>query len=687
MNRMSLYKQLCTFIKKNMDWIIRIIMTLILAYFLYGSSFYFIYDYRETSNIYEMEQLAAIRGYAYTEDGSFVSESDDPQIYIDASYGYLREVEIHFQEPLEEDMEIQVFYRRKHKDFREDAATTLQGKQGNTTVTAEFTDVPCDVIRVDINGDFTLKDIRLNGGIGIYNSMKIVLYSVVCIIILVLFWFFVSKLLLSLIRKVFEGIRAEYDRIEGKRSKKVTFIGRLLDFFEKKKIGIEKVFLVLAIFFGIIFSVMIPPDQVPDELTHYSQMMTDAGFPQLTEQIEWFYHDTEVAPMEGDITLQLDKDLLQKHAKDKFDKTKVQFTGVSIGIIKHLPQFITFIIGYMFNFSIYHCMLFAEFGGTLVYAILGFFTLKYLPFKKELMCAIMLFPMTIQQCSSVSYDAFLLPVCFFITAYLFYCIHEKEKVGWMDLWICMGTAVVILLTKPTYLPIYLLVFLIPIEKWSLPVGKKIDLMLFIRKYKYIFLVLCIAIFAGGVYVIRDNAYVVLVGGCLKELPHTVKIIYNTLAQFSLFYSKTMIACLGWLDTYMPYMFYNLVFLFLVLFSQENDKKIRKKDYTITISERLMSIVISVSSVCLIIMVMFQWTFYLMEIDYGTTVQDIAAAIKQITVSYGVQGRYFLPIAFFCFLPFDNIVKVKKKMLFTAQCIYYPVVIIWSLVVVASRYGY
>ncbi len=687
MKAIGLYKQICEFIMKNMDKILRLTMMVLLGYFLYTCSFYFIYDYETVPHTYKMEDFTTISGYKYTEDGAFISETDDPQLLFSAPYRHLRSVEICFGEPLQTDMEIQVFYRRKNKDFRENAAASLQGKQGDTKVVAEFNEVSCDVIRIDINGDFHLKDIGVKGDIGRYNKIKIALYGIVCVLFLICFWLFVSVFLVSLLKKVIEGIKNEYERLEETQSRNNTVIGRVLNFFERKKIGIEKVFFVLAIFSGILFSVMIPPDQVPDELTHYSQMMTDAGYPQLTKQIEQFYHNTGVGSLEGDINLHLDKELLQKHAGDKFDKSKVKFNGVSIGIVKHLPQFITFLIGYIFNFSIYHCMLIAEFGGTLLYAFLGYFTLKYLPFKKELMCAIMLFPMTIQQCSSVSYDAVMLPVCFFITAYLFYCIHEKEKVGWMDLGIYMASAVVMLLTKPTYLPIYLLVFLIPMEKWSLPLGKKLDLMVYIKRYKYLFILLCVLLFAGALYVIRSSSYVVLIGGCLKVLPHTVKIIIKTLLEFRVFFRRSMVACLGWMDTYLPYMFYHIVFIFLVLFSQENDKKIRKKDYRISISERLVSIVISVSSICLIIMVMFLWTFKLQNIDCGTTVSDMAEAIKQISISYGVQGRYLLPLTFFFFLPFDNVIKIKKKTLFVAQCIYYPLVIIWSLVAVALRYGY
>ena len=148
---------------------------------------------------------------------------------------------------------------------------------------------------------------------------------------------------------------------------------------------------------------------------------------------------------------------------------------------------------------------------------------------------------------------------------------------------------------------------------------------------------------------------------------------------------SMIADLGWLDTLMPEGFYIFVIICLFVFGQQNRSRLTGQSYEIKWKERLLVIFISLSTLYLIFVAMFTWTMFLYDIDPGGTLAGMIDGIKKISLSLGVQGRYFLPVAFLFFIPFDRLFKVEKKTLFLIQCIYYPVVIFMSVWVLLQRY--
>lgn len=661
----------------------RTVLTVLFAYGLFWLSLYVIFDYQELETNWIKKDIIRIEDYVVDDDGRFTVNGDDPYFIVNAYYRHLRTVKIYFSKPLEEDTNVQFYYRMKSRDFREEKSISVTAEAGDTEVRVNFGNVPSDELRMDISNDFSFDRIYIEGDIGIINNASVIVAAIVSVILIFLFWFLLSTHVVRFLWKCYCLAIDIYNNYEAAQ----TPLRRFLDGCKNKKIGIEKVFVILAIVLGTLFSTIIPPDQVPDELTHYRQMLDDGGFPDLAIQIEEFFGRTKVAEIEGIRDEKLDVPLLKKHIDDKFDYSRVSFTGIKIGLLKHFPQYITFMIGYVLHLSIYKCMIMAEIGAVFFFAIIGFIALKYMPFKKELLCAIMLFPMTVQQCSSVSYDAVMLPVCFLLTAYMFNCIHEKEVLGWRDVGVFATTALIIAMTKPTYFPLYLMILLIPYSKWKLPIWKNINLADVIKKYKWLVCLVCFLVVAAGIYILREHPYIMLLRACMHTPKHTLKLIYVTMREYDEFLRRSMVGWLGWLDIFMSPLFYHIVFVFLVLCSLENDKGLRRKHIVISVWERLLAIIISLSTISLIIVVMFLWTFKVTGQEYGTTVQEMVEQINGIAISYGVQGRYYLPVTLFFFLPYDNILKIKEKALFIAQVLYYPTIFIWCVIEVWGRYGY
>ncbi len=101
--------------------------------------------------------------------------------------------------------------------------------------------------------------------------------------------------------------------------------------------------------------------------------------------------------------------------------------AIHISVIKHLPATLGIILGILLGMPAYWVMQFGEIFLLIFYVYICYLSLKLMPIKKEVMALLMLFPMAIQQASSINYDAVLLPMCYLFIAYIFYLKFEKKK--------------------------------------------------------------------------------------------------------------------------------------------------------------------------------------------------------------------------------------------------------------------
>lgn len=663
---------------KNKILIFRIVLITVIGIIGFYVSETMIYDDQDVVVTLQEEDFSFIKGYEALENYQYKMVSDDPQMIANLKDKHLKlqKVKVVFAEPVKQDIPVQVFYKGKFTKFAEINSLTTIVEEGDMQAEFKFDLVQCSYLRLDINGDFQYGAIELSGLEGKINLVSTCIYYLCLCIFLIGTWILVSEKLGILFFKMVKSLLRIMDAI-------YSFIQ---DFASGKGIHIEHIFCILALIYGIFMAFLIPPDQIPDELTHYRQMTEAAGFPKIEKQIENFFYVTDVGDMQGNPLVTVDKVRLREHFSDHFDKTQVRFTKPSISIVTHLPAAILFFIGYFLDCPVYCCLIMAEMGSLLFYVVMGYLSLKYMPIKKELLCGILLLPMTVQQCASVNYDAVLIPTCIFLTAYVFHCKYVKDRVSWKELFLFFVIFCVVMLTrKPTYLPLFLQIFLIPLDKWHLKIGKRFDVLQFMKRFRWALAVMGIALFVLILYVGRNNIYIQLVEACVLRPDLVFSRIYNTMKEFHSAYFVSMIGHLGWLDILMPAFFYNFVKIFLFVFGQQREVLPTGNAYKIKWKEKLYVIMIVLVTIYLILIAMFTWTMFLYDIDTGGTLKGMIEGIQKINVSLGVQGRYFLPFLFLCFLPFDRLFKVGKRTLFYMQCLYYPVVIIWSLLVVAQRY--
>ncbi len=621
------------------------------------------FDYPSMEKEAGASDVEAVSGYTQ-EGNTFLQASEDPNFMIPVRAWKTNMVTVNFAEKLEENLNIQIYYATKIKDFNEASSvrTVLEAGESQYQIgipTGDYTK-----LRFDIDGSFSLDTIQISAHHRELNYIKLVLYCVVVAVLLVLVWKYVYL------------VPGWYQKYSGK----------LYDFGSSHGVRQERFFLIAALLFGIAFSFLLPPEQVPDEWNHFNLMEMEFGTAGYLDEIDKFYENIGSGNLPGNASAQIDMDLLKEHAGDRFSKEGKSWGMPQILCVRHLPCGIGFYFGVLIGAPILVCLQLAELCSAIFYAVVGYFALKILPIKKELFCAVMLLPITLQQCSSINYDSVLLPVSFFLLAYIIHCIYEKDKVGWKQVIIMMLLLVYIVLLKPPYALFAAFILLIPKEKWDLKIGKKFDLAVFIRKYFIVCVLAGVIVVALGGYVARNSQYIKTIAACFLDFPQYMKVLWGTLRTNGGFYVKSAIGVFGCLDTYATTGYYVLAILALVLFSQ-SDISTREKKVRIYKKDRAAYLLVSVAIIVLVITIMFTWSFFLRGYDASVGIQGYVDYMNALSVGDGVQGRYYIPIIPLCLLCIHGIVKLKKEDLMVLQLVYYPVIIFWSTQVLLNRFWF
>ena len=423
------------------------------------------------------------------------------------------------------------------------------------------------------------------------------------------------------------------------------------------------IFLITSIILGIIFSILIPLYQVPDEPVHINMIYEELGY-----NMD-FVADTNEC---GD-TLRIVRNPDEiVNIKEYFGcSVKTDFISEvkipSYRVVKHLPQSIGIIIGEIFDLPMLITLSIAEVMAVIFYSFICYKALQIMPIKKYLFASIMLLPMCIQQMSSLSYDAVLLPICFYLISYILYLKFSKDKVNNKDILMLLMLLLIIAIIKIPYVLLGLLVFILPIKKIDITLFKKSINYEYLKKNKKvlitIFIILLVVISGLMIFMLSKVDYGRVLIACILKPFTSIKILFNTIIKYWLILMKGISGEFGWLDTHVSkyYTFIVLIFIILISLFDKSKEKLSKKDNIIlVITFILISILIFTS--------MIGWTFMLNNIDASNlTILELSNLIKSnITIIEGVQGRYFLEILPLIFIP----LCIKKDTKFDVSIIFY-----------------
>ena len=420
-----------------------------------------------------------------------------------------------------------------------------------------------------------------------------------------------------------------------------------------RKVKVETAFLIIGFAVGILYTFLVKPNSVPDEVTHYSfsvnrsnQMMgkTDLELPGNNEYVQ--------VPTAVEAYRDINTKFFDKGSDEDYDVNwsvtddgpfylhVISGLGITIARILHLSTVAAFYLGRFLNLAFF--------------ILCTYFGMKRLPFGKMALFALALFPMTIHLAASYSYDAIINGMCFFFISYCVYLAFDKEKesIHWKDMIVLMIWGMLICGSKGgAYIPACAAVLLIPRRKFgeTKKLLQKLGALAASCGIWYLLLNLSkMQQMSGG-----SEPYVEWAGeagfslGMLVQSPvNSITMLVNTCLQKADMWLMNLVGKqLGWVDTQrlaetMDVLVIGFLILFLIgLLSESSETKPVVAGW-----KRLMLTAAILLSIGMSIMAMWlNWT--------------------PVSFPYveGVQGRYFLPmIPMLIVILKNNLIVLKKN---------------------------
>ncbi len=431
--------------------------------------------------------------------------------------------------------------------------------------------------------------------------------------------------------------------------------------------SIEKRFVYLSLIIGIIFMVLTPPFQAPDEDSHFKKAYVisrgnlfpevengKVGYELPVEMVKYI----EVQNSKGSNlnTKFKFKDIyMTERLPEDYKESKFyNFSTVSTNPLAHCVQATGIIVGQIFAHildvkspSVVYQLYFARFFNLLFYCIIIALSIKITPILKKTMALIGLMPMALFQAATVSYDPILIALSFLAISIIFSISFVKDKKLSKQYIIILGViAYIFIVIKIVYLPLYLLLLVLPkkeMENKTVFLKKLICILGIV-----IILMLIFKIASPSMKLVAETRENILAKEQLKYIIHNpfeyCKIYVNTLIEKRQYLIATTIGTFGLIDTNLYCVFLSI---YLVCMPLVGISEISLDNVDVDIWGRI-AVIISTSAAI--------FGCFLAMYIYWTSIMDgYGIGASEIT---GVQGRYFIPILPVIFLFFANKKLIK-----------------------------
>lgn len=419
----------------------------------------------------------------------------------------------------------------------------------------------------------------------------------------------------------------------------------------------EKAFVAIGLLFGLLFLLVTPPFQVPDEPNHFYRAYQISEGKIIAEKQDDIVGGLIPKSLVDSFVVWKDIPFQQevKSTKQQFvenfntslqvnNKLFANFSNTALySPIPYLPQTIGIVLGKSFYLSPLILMYLGRLSNLLISVFITFLAIKITPAFKWVFFLLALTPMTTFLRASLSADSFIDSIAMLliatITAYAFDI--NKEKIVKNDIFILCLLGILLSLSKQAYFIIPFLCFLIPTYK----LGTRKN---YFRVCLLLSLTSVIAWIAWSAVV--KELYVPLRPDVVVATSEQVHFVLSHPLKFAMiawqdFYVnidrhiKQFVGVLGWLDTDLPSILiisYSHILVVVALIDNRPNVIIRFRD-------KWKIFAILLASISLI---------YLLTYLAWTPVGKEAVE--------GLQGRYFIPIAPLLFLLFYNRKIVLNK---------------------------
>ncbi len=229
---------------------------------------------------------------------------------------------------------------------------------------------------------------------------------------------------------------------------------------------------------AISFCFLIPPLNVPDEEAHFiksyelldSSSFNDEGVAKLPDKVYYFVTSHKFTNMDSTekfngknyLAQYLDGFNYKNRGEATYSYKNTKFSSS----IPYIPSGIVMSIGKLFGLSSLNLLSIGRFINLLITCLMGYLTLKIVPYFKKIFFLILLLPSTIQHSAAINMDWLTIATSILLIAFLLKYIYQKEMLSKKEYIILIGLSILLGFCKFGYFPLIILTLLIPNSKIS-----------------------------------------------------------------------------------------------------------------------------------------------------------------------------------------------------------------------------
>jgi len=411
--------------------------------------------------------------------------------------------------------------------------------------------------------------------------------------------------------------------------------------------SIEKIFLCVAIPLSLFYAIFMLPLNVPDEGAHFSRAYD------ISEGNIFVTKSIILKELEDDSYSRIStyKDLQEELAKSTNYDEEIQKVSPaqSNSPILYIGTTIAIHICKILNCNIFYAFYLGRIFNILIYLILGYFSIKKMPFGKVMMSTYLCIPMMMQQAASCSADSILNATLIYYIAHLLYMVFKESPISKKDKIILYILTALVGMFKYIYILVAGIAFIAIFKKKN----EKKDILKTIG-----IMILIGSVFSLGwfVYTSTLNEQPVSFTNYFEEsninpteqikyiISNPISFIITLMKEIFIYEQEYIFGAigskLGWLDINinMGIITLFIVILIIATISEEN-----KFEFTEKSKIWILTILLVIAMILKIIM----------YITWSPVGSDRV---------WGLQGRYYTPILFLallCLIKKDNNWKIKN----------------------------
>lgn len=248
----------------------------------------------------------------------------------------------------------------------------------------------------------------------------------------------------------------------------------ILHIIKNKKLKLYQTFIILAVFLGICFGLIIPLGQGSDETSHFIRIYEisrkyttlkyeeSTEFPRAFETLGQYQAQKEISYQ--NYIENYDKFLMDSN--DKVDLRKQYWNTRLYSPIQYLPQVIGVTLGRVFSDNILVIGTLGRIFGFIAWVVVCAYAIKIIPNKKIFIVILCLLPINIFSAICLSGDTLTNAVTVLFISIIYRKVYLKESINVKDKLILLILGALIALCKIVYLPIIFLILLISKEHFK-----------------------------------------------------------------------------------------------------------------------------------------------------------------------------------------------------------------------------